>query len=150
MKKIIAILLVVITAWAFVGCNNDAFEGTVTVVEYVSEENVKEYTVQLEKSDGAKNLFDVLEYLNKNQNVKLEYTGTGATTFVTAFGSLAQDASTNTYIFFRTSVESDWDLEYGTEVTYNDAKLVSSGVGAASAKLENNAVYYFYTETYSY
>ncbi len=47
------------------------------------------------------------------------------------------------YIYVYTSVESDFDVtEYATEMTYNEVRLVSAGVGAEKLKIEAGAVIY--------
>lgn len=148
MKKLLALLLVVTTLFAFVACNqsDSVVKGTVTVVEYVEGGTDKEYVVDLSKANEPQSVMDVLKYLNKEKNVTLAY---DESNFLTAFGSLAQDKSRGVYIFWWTSVESDWDVtEWAYEKTYKGTKLVTSGVGVAEAKLEDGAIYYIGTIEY--
>ena len=152
MKKLLALLLVVTTLFAFVACNQNesVVKGTVTVVEYVEGGTDKEYVVDLSKANEPQSVFDVLKYLNEEKNVTLTYTESptmGA--YVTAFGDLREKSNEGLYISFWTSVEEDWDVSvFASEKTYKGTKLVSSIAGFSSAKLEDGAIFYIGTIEY--
>ena len=145
MKKLLAIFMVVLTVLAFSACagNQPVDSGKVTIVEYVAEGDDVEYVVELSSVENAQSLLDVLLYLKNSRNVTLVYSESETGAFLTAFGSLAQDADKGLYLYYWTSIESDWDNEWGTEKTVKETKLVSSGVSVSSAKLEDGAIYYF-------
>ena len=155
MKKLLALLLVVMTVFAFAACspnkNAEVDEGSVTVVEYVADGDDIEYEVDLAKVENATSLFDVLTYLKNEKSLTFEYSGEGESTFCTAFGSLSQDTATNTYLYLYTSVESDFDVtQFAQTKTYKGINLVSSGVGVTQMKLEDGAVYYIGLFVYTF
>ena len=145
MKKLLALLLVLIVAFSFVACNKNESDkvGTVTVVEFVEGGEAKEYQVGLSKLSEPYNVLSAMEYLKKEGKVEFEYSGTGDSAYVTKFGALTNDATTGRYIYIYTSVEADWDVsEYKMEMTYKEQKLVSSGVGISKMTLKDGAVIY--------
>ena len=153
MKKLLALLLVVMTVFAFAACsqNEVVAEGTVTIVEYVADGDDIEYVVDLAKVENATSLFDVLTYLKNEKSLTFEYSGEGESTFCTAFGSLSQDTANGIYLYLYTSVESDFDVSgFEKTMTYKNQTLTSSGVGVTQMKLEDGAVYYIGLIVYTF
>ena len=185
MKKLLALMLVVVTAFAFCACSRnektikpiekdstssvsslsdssidssdstgkEAEKDTLTVVEFVKDGDDIEYIVDLSALENA-TAFDALNYVKTTYNVTFEYydsTYMGKTSiFATSFGALKQDAESGTYLYFYTSVESDWEVgQYALEMTYKDTKLVSSGVGISEMKAEKDAIIYVGLISYS-
>ena len=152
MKKIIALLLTLATVFAFVACNNakndegasagSAAKESVTIVEYVADGEDIEYTVDLSALE-SKTAFAALNYLKTEKGVKFEYSDSQYGALVSAFGSLTTDYDAKRSVYFWTSVQSDWDVSaYATEKTYKDTKLVSSGEGVSTMKVEDKAIIY--------
>lgn len=123
---------------------------TFTVVEFVKDGDDVEYVVELSQLE-KETAFYALKYLKDNKNVTFEYNeSVSMGAWATKFGSLSQDDSTYTYIYLYTSIESDWDVGGNAiEMTYKDTKLVSSGVGLSSMKVEKDAIIYVGLITYS-
>ena len=151
MKKLLALMLVVVTAFAFCACakqanNSDSsviIDGTATIVIHTDKDT--EYVVSLSDLQNPATVFNAMQYLNEKKGVELIYTMSDAYgAYVTQFGNLIEDQANYNYVFFWTSVESDFGVgEWATEKTYNGVKLVASGVGVSTAKFEKDAVIYF-------
>ena len=144
--------MVVLTVFTFAACagNEPVDSGKVTVVEYVAEGDDIEYVVELNKVENATSLFDVLNYLKNSRNLTFTYSESTYGVMVSAFGSLSEDAAAGRYLYFYTSVESDFDVsEYAMTKTYKEKTLGSSGVGVGSMKLEDGATYYIDYVTYN-
>ena len=115
--------------------------GTFTLVIGGDTETV--YTVDIEKVQIQNGLLSVLDYLKETKG--LNYTA-DATGFLTEVGDVKQDASSGTYIYIWTSVESDFDVsEYATTKDYNGTTLTSTGVGTKDMTIKDGAVIYIGT-----
>ena len=151
LSRILAIVLLLCTiVLPFTGCKTQPGEksGTITVV--VETDPVTAYTVDLDKVTIEKGLISVLDYLKETES-GFTYEAQDSTygAFITKVLTLDSTAVTNGYITLLTSVESDFDVtEYAVEKDYKGTKIVSSGAGASTMKIESGAVYYIALATY--
>ena len=145
MKKLIALMLVVFAVFALCACggtDDEQAEGKATVVVYSSEPT--KYTVDLSELEGEKTVLAAMEYLNEKKGVALTYSTSEYGAYVTEFDVLKEDKEKFEYVYFWTSVQSDWDVSaYASENAYAGVKLVSSGLGVSSATLTDGAVVMF-------
>ncbi len=140
LKRILAVILIIIAAVSVFACNENDSEGSVTVV--IGTETPTEYTVDLSKVDGKNGLVAVLEYLKSEENLQFEMQGT----MIDRVGDLKNDSSTGTYVYIYTSVAADQDVsEYKETVEFNGQILTSTGVGAAQMSIVDGAVIYIGT-----
>ena len=152
----------------FIGCdktntNNDANETTANTLETTAEvgsQNVKgyckivlgdanktEYEVNLDLVKIDNGLFSVLDYLKTTKGLTYACDASG---FLTEVGNVKQDTSAGVYVYLFTSVAKDQDVsQYKTTQTYGDMTLVSAGVGAKDMTIENGAVIYIGTISWS-
>lgn len=142
MKKLtlfFTIVLVLSTvALSFTACVKPSVdsEGTMTLV--VGE---TEYIVDLSKIDKDKGVISIIEYLNETENLEYELTDSVYGAYYTQIGEIKQDIDTNTYLYFYTSVESDFDVsEYAKSMTYKGKTLMSAGVGATGMSVLKDCV----------
>ena len=148
MKKLLSILLVLVAIFAFCACGSEEREiyqdgnAKATVVIY-SDEAYTTYNVKISSLDNA-TVLGAMEYLHKEKDVALTYSTSEYGAYVTEFGPLKEDGANSKYVLFWTSVQSDWDVSaYATEREFEGTKLVSSGLGVSTAKLEDGAIIYF-------
>ncbi len=103
------------------------------VITTEPEETV--YIVDLNQVGKINNgLLTIFDYLN----VTYEESGGLLTKVLT----LEQGENYDPFISLYTSVEKDFAIGYGDEKTYNGTKLFTSGEGAKTMTIQENAVYY--------
>ncbi len=102
---------------------------------------------EISLDEGVLSIFKYLDSIGK-LSYKADDSGYGA--FLTQVGDLKQDESTATYIYLYTSIVKDQDVSaYATEKVWNGNKLISSGLGVTSMSVENGAIIYVGTISYS-
>ena len=145
LRALCALLLLFVLGLSLVGCVGRVDDhGSCTVV-IACGDDVREYSVPLDKVDGSKGAVGLLDYLKENEGVEYTSNDTGYGAYITSVGHLSEKPSENIYVGIWTSVESDQDREsgYATTVTYKGAELVFSGVGLTQLSAPDGAVIYF-------
>ena len=152
-NKILSLVLVLVMAiTAMTSCDflwgDVAESGDVTVVV----ENVdgtydvyKTYLEQVEnKSEGAKG---IVEHLNKRENnpLALEMVDSTYGAYVSAIGSIKEDAATKTYVIVYTSVAAD-SYDGAPTVEYEGVTMYQAGVGLSAMSVEAGTVIMFRLE----
>lgn len=126
------------------GAGDAAATGSVTLV--VAGEATTEYAVELDGLDLTKGVIAVLDKLKSEG--KLDYSMNG--TMLESVGDVCNDAAANEWIYIYTSVAADADVSvYAMTVEYKGQTLTSSGVGALEMHIENGAVIYITTVSWS-
>ena len=99
------------------------------------------YTVDLSEVEITAGIDSILDYLEENSNLTLEYSESQYGRYYSKVGSLSPDGAKNEYISLYTTVESDFSTwePVGT-FTYNETTLTASGVGASSMTVEKDCV----------
>lgn len=150
MKNIARILALVLVLCAVLvplsSCKEKSVKGFCTVV--IATEPEQSYKVNLDKVDPAnRGLISVLDYLAKNEK---DFKYAEQAGFLSEVQTLKNDAAAGVYIYLYTSVEKDQDVsEYKAEKEYNGTKLISSGVGADQMHMEDGAIIYIGTISWS-
>ena len=154
-EKISLIALVLALAVCLSSCGlifgNVAEQGDVTIVVETADgyEVYKTYLESVEnKKEGAKGVVENLRDRENNPLV-LEMDDTGFGAFVTAIGSIKQDATSGSYVMVYTSVATD-SYDGAPTVEYDGMTLYQSGVGISGMTVESGTVILFRLETYSY
>lgn len=145
LRALCALLLLFVLGLSLVGCVGRVDDhGSCTVV-IACGDDVREYSVPLDKVDGSKGAVGLLDYLKENEGVEYTSNDTGYGAYITSVGHLSEKPSENIYVGIWTSVESDQDREseYSTTVTYEGVTLISSGVGLTQLSAPDGAVIYF-------
>ncbi len=148
-KKLLALLLVVASVFAFVGCGNgDKLTGNATVIVKTGNDLV--YNVDLGEAGFSSNdtVLDLLTYVSQNNGLTFEATVSnnaqfGYSAYINEIGSLKPVE--NQYVAFFHNKESDKDVSaFGLpNVNYNETTLYYSGLGIGSVKLVDGIVVYF-------
>lgn len=152
MKKILSIILaVVLTALTLISCAPTvAEEGDVTVVVECADGACEVYKTYLQsvenKDEGA---LGVLKHLRDREEnpLALTYEVGAYGAFITAIGSIEQDASSGEYITVYTTTLAD-SYEDAPTVTFEGALLYSSGVGVSFMSVPVGSVILFRIEKY--
>ena len=106
-----------------------------------------EYEVNLDLVTVDNGLLSVLDYLKAEKGLTYACDASG---FLTEVGGVKQDTSAGVYVYLFTSVVKDQDVsKYKTTQTYGDMTLVSAGVGTKDMTIENGAVIYIGTISWS-
>ncbi|HBK01405.1 MAG TPA: hypothetical protein DDY77_00030 [Clostridiales bacterium] len=165
MKKLLSLLLTAVLAVCLTMSACDikltdkdfASEGVAMVV--IASEEMLEYEVNLADVKDGESAFSLLQYLEKTENLTLDYTYSSMYgPMLTAVGD-ASDASgkkmlsqnklpAGTYIYIYTSVEKDFATSYIKKVEYKGKTLTSSGVGIGSMSVVDGAIIYIGTSTF--
>lgn len=138
-KKIIALILAVLTMTALLAsCNNEeTASGTVTVV--VAGKETHEYEVSLDGLDTSSGLVSVLDALKSDG--RLDYGITNS--MLDYVGEVKNNYETEEYICIYTSVTEDHDVsEWKKTTDYKGTPLVSSIVGALDMTMKDGALIY--------
>ena len=153
-KKLLAILLVVVSVFAFAGCGDSyALKGEAKVVIAGTTDTV--YTVDLEQAQmtSQNTVLDLLGYLCDTQDLEFSATASGSgqygySAFLTSIGSLAPQG--NEYIGFFHNKEADKDVSAWAQldITVGEDTLYYSGLGIGSVKLVDDIVVYFNVLSY--
>ena len=148
-KKLLALLLVVVSVFAFVGCGDSyALKGEAKVI--LAGDTEKVYTIDLEyaKMTSQNTVLDLLGYLCDTQDLEFSATASGSgqygySAFLTSIGSLNPQG--NEYIGFFHNKEADKDVSAwaADDVTVGGQTLYYSGLGIGSVKLVDDIVVYF-------
>jgi len=154
-KKLLALLLVVVSIFALAGCGNgDKLTGEVTIV-LVGETEVV-YKIDLEEggfSEGDTG-YNALVYLNEKEGVEFSATtsfvSNGFDAFVNSIGDLNPVYGSTQYVALFHNVEakkdvSQWALE---DRVFDGTTLYYSGVGVGGLKLKDGLVICFVIESY--
>ena len=152
MKKILALLLVLITLFSFAACGDTevAEEGDVKVVIENRDGTYDVYEVLLEdvtnKGEGA---YGIVKYLAEREEnrVSAEIVDSTYGAYVNAIGSLTPVGKE--YVALYTSVEKDFSTsDTESEVRYDGKTLKMAGVGLSSMSVEEGTIILFRIETY--
>ena len=149
-KKLLALLLVIVSVFAFAGCGDSyALEGEAKVIIAGTTDTV--YTVDLEQAQmtSQNTVLDLLGYLCDTQDLEFSATASGSgqygySAFLTSVGSLAPQGYSE-YIGFFHNKEADKDVSEwaADDVTVGGQTLYYSGLGIGSVKLVDDIVVYF-------
>ena len=140
------IVLIALSVFGFSACGDDKnkAEGICTIVVATGESPI-EYEVEISKVSGNKGLFSVLEYLQSENKLSFEYSGTDSSAYLTKINDFVSGTN-GYYIYIYTNVENDFDVsEYKSTVTYNGKTLTSTGVGASLMTVRNETIIYIGT-----
>ena len=144
---IASLLILVLTLSVLVGCKPTgevSDVGTATVVVAVGED-VRSYTVPLDKVDGSVGAIILLDYLKTEG--ELDYTSVDGIygAYLTKVGHLEEKAGEGIYVGIWTNVESDIDREsvYSSTVEYNGVTLYSANVGMGELNVPDGAIICF-------
>lgn len=136
----VAIAIALLSLTACGGTQNDA-EGTIRLV--IFDESAVEYTIDLSELGEGDGLIPALDYLAENEGVSYTATDGGFGAYLTALGTLCENAAEDKYLYVYTSVEADFDVSaYAMTVEYDGLTLTSSGVGISEMSLTDGAVIY--------
>ena len=69
--------------------------------------------------------------------------------YISAIGSIKEDAATGSYVMVYTSISAD-SYEGAPTVDYNGTTLYQSGAGISAMKVESGTVILFRLESFSY
>ena len=155
MKKLLADFVLAVLMLSYL-CSCELFgstvdeQGDVTVVIENTDGTYETYDLGLEsvenKDEGAKGVVEALSKREENPlAITMEQSEYGA--FVTAVGSIEQDAAAGAYVMVYTSVSSD-SYEGAPSVDYEGVTLYQSGVGLSGMTVEAGTVILFRLETY--
>ena len=135
-KLLACALIVALLTLALFGCSAGTKNGTATIV--IAGEETNEYELKIENLESA-TVHGALLYLKEHNGIAYEYVGT----MVTEAGELKNDDAAYKWIYFWTSVESDFDVsEWASTVEFAGRELVSSGVSAMEMSLVDGAIIY--------
>jgi len=153
-KKLLALLLVIVSAFAFAGCGDSyALDGQAKVV--IAGQPDKVYTVDLEqaKMTSQNTVLDLLGYLCETQDLEFSASANGSgqygySAFLTSIGQLNPQG--NEYIGFFHNKKADKDVSEwaADDVTVGEDTLYYSGLGIGSVKLVDGIVVYFNVLSY--
>ena len=156
MKRLIAVfVLAVLMLGCLCSCNlinnSVAEEGDVTIVIENVDGSYDVYDIVLEsvenKGEGVKG---IIEHLNKGDDkLYVEMVNGTYGAYISAIGSIKEDAASGSYVMVYTSIASD-SYEGAPTVDYEGKTLYQSGVGMSSMNVESGTVVLFRLETYSY
>ena len=140
MKKTLSAILILAVCFTLLSsCNGDTTGGTATVV--IDTETPTVYTIEFSGTDITKGLLSLLDL------VDIEYDISGG--FLNGVGALNPEPPT--YIYIYSSLLADADVSsYATSTEYEGTTLHSVGFGAEELHIEDGAVIYISTITYSY
>ena len=148
-KKILALLLVIVSVFAFAGCGDSyALDGEAKVI--IAGTTDKVYTIDLQdaKMTSQNTVLDLLGYLCDTQDLEFSATASGSgqygySAFLTSIGQLNPQG--NEYIGFFHNKEADKDVSEwaADDVTVGEDTLYYSGLGIGSVKLVDDIVVYF-------
>ena len=137
----IALAITLLSLTACGGTDSNCTEGTLTLV--IFDEVAVEYEVDLSLVGEGTGLMPVLSYLSENEGLTYTATDGGYGAYLTALGTLCENAAEDKYLYVYTSVESDFDVSaYAMTVEYDGVTLTSSGVGISEMSLTDGAVIY--------
>lgn len=154
-NRILAMLLTLIIAvMALSSCGyifgDVAEQGDVTVVIENTDGTYEVFKTYLEnvenKDEGAKGVVETLRDREESP-LPLEMTDGGFGAYVTAIGSIKEDASAGSYVMVYTSLESD-SYDGAPTVEYEGTTLYQSGVGLSGMTVEEGTVILFRLENY--
>ena len=144
-NRILALLLA-LSLLALVSCGASDATATGSITLVVAGEQTAEYEVELDGLDLTKGVIAVLVKLKADG--KLDYAMNG--TMLESVGGVRNDAEANKWIYIYTSVMADADVSvYAMTVEYKGQTLTSSGVGALEMHIEDGAVIYITTVSWS-
>lgn len=155
MKKILALLIALMTLFTVFACTTLPDEGDVTVLVETDEGEYEVYRVYFEdvenKTSGAVGIFEHLA-ARENSPLPSELDDTGYGAFVKSVGSLVPQG--NEYISLYTSEESDFAVPSEwmptvPEVDYEGVTLKYAGVGLSSMTIKSGTVILCRLESYS-
>ena len=148
-KKLLALLLVIVSAFAFVGCGDSyALDGQAKVI--IAGTTDKIYVVDLEqaKMTSQNTVLDLLGYLCETQQLEFSASANGSgqygySAFLTSIDQLNPQG--NEYIGFFHNKKADKDVSEwaADDVTVGQDTLYYSGLGIGSVKLVDGIVVYF-------
>ena len=142
MKKLITLVLVVVTVFAVSSCsfkkvptgttNSAADTDSNVYYVYVGETDPTVYEVDLDPVTVTEGAMSVLAYLKENEGLDYVYTVGSWGGYLTKVGPFVAEG--NTYIALYTTVEEDMEVPgpYRTEKVVNGVTFVYAGVGVSS------------------
>lgn len=155
-NRILALILaIVVAAVAFTSCGlifgGVAEQGSVTVVIENTDGTYDVFETNLEnvdnKDEGAKG---ILEHLNQRKDrLYLEMVDGGYGAYVTAIGSIKENAAEGMYVIVYTSVSAD-SYEGAPTVEYEGKTLYQAGLGLSGMTVEEGSVILFRLEKSPY
>ena len=96
----------------------------------------------------AKNVEDVLDYLNEQGTLNVNWQESAYGKFIVGIGKAQANAS-GEFVSVFTSIENDWGSWAGiASYSVGNVKLVASGVGVSEMSVAPGAVIYFEIDTY--
>ena len=161
MKKILALILVLVMAVGLVSCNG-VFDGIlggilgergdVSIVIENRDGTYDVYKAYLEdvenKDEGVYGVIQLLMAKEKNP-LTADVVDSSYGPYVNSIGSLTPDATKNEYVSIYTSLEKDFSTwEPVGEIDYEGTTLKTSGVGLTSMSAEEGTIVLFRIETY--
>ena len=152
-KRILALVLVLVMAFvSMTSCDllwgEVAESGDVTVVVENADGTYDVYKTYLEnvenKSEGAKG---IVENLNNRENnpLTLEMIDSTYGAYVSAIGSIKEDAATKTYVIVYTSVATD-SYDGAPTLDYEGVTMYQAGVGLSAMSVEAGTIILFRLE----
>ena len=146
MRVPLAILALFALLFTLASCGGDT-DGNDTVGEariVIMDVEPTEYTVPLDALGTSGGVLGALEYLKENEGLTYTAIDGGYGAYLTALGSLEQNAAEGKYLYVYTSVASDMDVSaYAQTVEYDGISLTSSGVGISEMTLTDGVIIYF-------
>ena len=151
MKKILALILVLITLLSFAACGTTevAEEGGVKVVVENRDGTYEVYEVLLEEvTDKSEGAYSIIKHLSEREEKPVaDIVESTYGAYVNAVGSLTPVG--NEYVAIYTSVEKDFSTyDTESEVKYDGKTLKVAGVGLSSMSVEKGTIILFRIETY--
>ena len=146
--KLFASVLVVLSLLFLAACGSVSEVGTAKIVIDSGTEQT-EYEVSLSDIEKKDSALDILNYLNENEGLALDYVESVYGGYISSIGTLLPDAQNNEYISIYTSEECDFGVApFDTKVEYMDMTLTASGVGISSMTVNEGTVILFRIESY--
>ena len=161
MKKILALILVLVMAVGLVSCNGVfggilggilGESGDVSIVIENRDGTYDVYKAYLEdvenKDEGVYGVIQLLMAREKNP-LTADVVDSSYGAYINSIGSLTPDATKNEYVSIYTSLEKDFGTwEPVGEIDYEGTTLKACGVGLTSMSAEEGTIVLFRIETY--
>ncbi|MBQ9715096.1 MAG: hypothetical protein IJV77_01655 [Clostridia bacterium] len=153
-KKLLALLLVVLSVFAFAGCGDSyALKGDATVIIHGETDVVYEVDLDEAEFTTQNTVLDLLAYLCEQDDLAFSAGANGSaewgySAFINSIGDLVPGG--NQYVAFFHNKQSDKDVSaYALpDRQYGDTTLYYSGLGVGSVKLVDDLVVYFCIESF--
>lgn len=153
-KKLVALLLVIVSVFAFVGCGDSyALDGQAKVIIAGTTDKIYIVDLQDAKMTSQNTVLDLLGYLCDTQQLEFSASANGSTqfgynAFINEIGSLKPTGNQYIGFFHNKLADKDVSAFAKPDVTVGEYTLYYSGIGIGSVKLVDDIVVYFNILTY--